>query len=145
MVPALGVPRSLRDRGQRSFVRLEPSIAHRARISLVGSSGWRFSDRALRDISAGGASFWVNCWESRRVRVGEVARLDLKLGDAPLTLSGRCVHMSGASKWWSRRIVGIAFQFDHRYERGFSGLVDYLLRLQLDQSRAQGARTAVTK
>ena len=129
-VVALDVPHALRDSGKRSYKRFVPVAALPARMTLSGDSGWRFGNRPVGDISVGGASFFVNFWESRRVRVGDEVQLRLLLADLEVQLSGRCMHMSGAAEWWAPKTVGIAFRFDRAYENASPKIVSYLLRLR---------------
>ncbi len=128
-VAPLDVPRALRDTGKRSFIRLLPNPDLPARMTIDGQAGWRFADRSLRDISVGGASFWVSFWEAWRVRVGDGVLVRLVLPTTQVGLNGRCVHMTGPSEWWAQRSVGVAFSFDRAYEQSRPELVEYLLRL----------------
>ena len=109
---------------------MRPSPDLPALMTIDGQSSWRFSERGLRDISIGGASFWVSFWEAWRVRVGDGVLIRLVLPTAQVGLNGRCVHMTGPSEWWAQRSVGIAFSFDRTYEQSRSDLIEYLLHLR---------------
>ena len=131
----LHVPQALKGQGERSYTRLQPNAELPAKMSVEAPSGWHFSRRDLRDISLGGASFSLNFWESRSVRVGETVILTLDLPNGTVSLSGRCVHLSGPPSWWSRRHVGFQFSLDAKYGRSATKLRDYLLKLRAGRNQ----------
>lgn len=135
----LVIPEGLGAEGKRSFARFQPVKPLQAQLSMASDSGTLLTGRTVRDLSLGGASFWVSFWESRRVPVGEAVQIDLTLGRRTLAIRGHCVHLWGPSEWWARRFVGLSFYFDAVYEQAWPTLVKFLLHVQ---ARTRGLNSA---
>ena len=123
--------KALADPGRRrEFVRLSPVPDIPVTLAAHGEGGWELHEREVLDLSLGGVALVLGPFEARRVRVGELARLYLTLGDHAVNVHGRVVRLHRLpGVLVPRYVLGIEFVGDASLQRALPYLVDTLVRL----------------
>lgn len=117
--------------GRRRYARFVPTLEHPARARVTGLSDWTTARRMVADIGLGGFSAWLSPRELDEVIIGDKVYIELYLPEDSFVLSGRAVHRRVVpGRYWTRRLLGVAFSESPDLLRARASLAAYLFTLR---------------